>query len=240
LLSCDHVTASYGRIRACRDATFDVGHGEVLALLGPNGAGKSSLAKALCGFVRSTGSIAWDGTEISQASPAQRAQNGIAYVPEGRGLFGPMSVRENIDMARRLGKDEFAERRELAMELFPRLAERLDQKASMLSGGEQQMLAIGRAICTAPQLLILDEPTQGLAPAVLILVARALKRLQESGMSILLIEQNHAFAAGLADRFVLMQGGAITAGGNSDEMADREAFRTQYLSGTTTHPKGQS
>lgn len=228
-LGCVDVSARYGRITVCRDVTFEVRPGEILALLGPNGAGKSSLAGALTGLVAATGEVTVDGKRIDGLLTAARAASGIAFVPEHRGLFTSMTVQENLDLALRLAGDDGPARIHAALELFPRLAERRTQRAGSMSGGEQQMLAIARAMATGPSVLVLDEPTQGLAPRVYAMVADALTHLRDQGLSILLIEQNHAFASRFADRYVLMNSGRIVGQGDKDRLLDRESVLSAYL-----------
>lgn len=229
-LRCVDVTARYGRIVACRGVSLDVYPAEILSLIGPNGAGKSSLARALAGLIRSTGEIHLNDRRIDGLAAHRRAWHGLAFVPEDRALFPDLTVQENLQLAGRLARGAYARQFDIALDLFPRLRERLAQRAGMLSGGEQQMLAIARALITAPQVLVLDEPTQGLAPTVRGLVADALIRLKDAGQAILLIEQNHAFATRVADRFVLMRSGGVESRGTRDDLVDRESMRAAYLS----------
>jgi len=223
-LSVKNLRARYGRIEVCRDIEFQVGPGEYLVILGMNGAGKSSLLGALAGAVDATGSIALAGQPIDPLPARKRARRGLAFVPEGRrNLFPALSVEDNLRLALRLlPPPERTAMREQLHALFPVLAARRSQLGGLLSGGEQQMLALAVAIARRPQVLLLDEPSQGLAPAVLDQIADAIHRLRPLGLAIVLAEQNHRFAALLADRFLSLRAGEIAGGGTGQELLDRE------------------
>jgi branched-chain amino acid transport system ATP-binding protein len=228
-LTATSLSARYGRLQVCHNIDLSVGAGEYLIVLGANGAGKSSLLGALAGIVASSGGISLSGQRLDQASARVRAGSGLALVPEGRGnLFAPLTVDENLAIA--LRHLPGAERREMLSEvlaLFPILGERGAQPAGMLSGGEQQMLALAIALGRRPKAVLLDEPSQGLAPVVLDELIAAIGRLRSLGMALLIAEQNVRFAAALGDRFVLLRGGEIIHEGAPAELADRRgtAFR---------------
>jgi branched-chain amino acid transport system ATP-binding protein len=228
VLTCRDLSARYGRIVVTRDVSFDVRGGEVLAILGPNGAGKTSLLSSIAGLVRSSGHVILDGQRIDGLPAHTRARRGLAYVPEGRALFADMSVRENLAQGLRLADDPEAGH-DLALEMFPRLDERMNQIAGMLSGGEQQMLAIARAIVGQPRLLILDEPTQGLAPQVHKILVDGISHLRALGLGVLLVEQNHAFARLVADRFILIRSGEKVGEGSGEQLDNRDAIKAMYL-----------
>ena len=218
------LSARYSRIEVCHDISFEVGNGEFLAILGANGAGKSSLLGAVAGTVSAKGNILLAGRRIDQLSSHQRARAGIAFVPEGRrNLFGPLTVNENLQLGLRLSPaSRRGSIRDRIIELFPILGRRGKQLSGMLSGGEQQMLAMAVAVAREPSLLLLDEPSQGLAPIVLEEIALAIKRLRAFGLTLLLAEQNHQFASGLADRFIALQGGEIVDAGDKAALESRE------------------
>lgn len=231
-LDVEALSAQYGRIRVVRDFSEQLVAGEVLAVLGPNGAGKSSLLGAIAGIVAGSGRVTVNGHEVGDLPSYRRVRAGLALVPEVRGnLFSTLTVRQNLSVPR-VGADGSGSREEridLVLTLFPRLNQMLDRTCSALSGGEQQMVAIGMALMADPVALMLDEPSQGLAPAVLLDVAAAVRRLAETGISIMVTEQNHAFAADMADRYLVLGGGAITGRGTAADLSDREALAAAYL-----------
>jgi branched-chain amino acid transport system ATP-binding protein len=230
-LACESVSARYGRIEVCRNISLTVAEREVVTVLGPNGAGKSSLLGALAGQVRGGGTVRVSGNRIDRLPAHRRAAAGLALVPEGRGnCFGSLSVRENLLLGARLAaRDDRETVHAEVLDLFPGLQSRLSQPASALSGGEQQMLAIGMALAGRPRLLALDEPSQGLAPTILRDLARLFVLLRERGIGLLIAEQNHAFAAAMADRFVVIVGGQLVAEGTRDELR-RDVVAAAYLS----------
>jgi branched-chain amino acid transport system ATP-binding protein len=228
---CDlHV--SYGPIDAVRGVSFSVERGDVVAIVGPNGAGKSSTLQAIQGLVRSrSGVVRWRGGDITGWVPERRARAGIAFVPESRGVFGTLSIGENLSLAG-CALDagvEVAERVELALRHFPALADRLTERAAVLSGGERQQLAIGRALVAAPELLVLDEPSLGLAPVVLDRLFASLATLRDEGRTILLVEQNVARAVKLADHVFSLRGGEIERLSRPDELLRDPSFRVAHL-----------
>ena len=236
-LHVEHLSARYGRIEVCRDVSFDAADGEFLVVLGPNGAGKSSLLGAIAGVVAGGGDIRIGGEMLQRKLARQRAGMGLALVPEGRrNLFSPLTVEENLQLGLRLLPA--AERQAMQASLhsmFPILSERPRQPAGLLSGGEQQMLAIAVAIARRPSVLLLDEPSQGLAPVILDLLVEAISALRAIGLTVVLAEQNHRFASRLADRYVVLQGGDIVGGGTGAELANHERAADALLSRSGVH-----
>ena len=230
MLTIESLEVTYGSIRAVARLDVTLGKGRVAALLGANGAGKSSTMKAVGGLLRpSGGRVVFDGADIT-GMPAHRvARRGLALVPEGRMVVGCLTVQENLDLS---AYARGRRRRALAddvYDLFPRLAERRRQTAALMSGGEQQMLAIGRALMTAPSLLLLDEPSMGLSPALVDTVFGAISEIRSAGMTMLLVEQNAALAFPLADHACLIQRGAIVAEGAPDELERDPATIARHL-----------
>ncbi|MEO5723860.1 MAG: ABC transporter ATP-binding protein [Ilumatobacteraceae bacterium] len=222
--------ASYGPMKVLHGVSFNVGDGQVTALLGPNGAGKTTALRAICGTVRSSGTIELDGEVLAQRSATRMARLGVAHVPEGRGTFGEFTVLENLRLGGYSRKDSLDESIEQVFDWFPRLRERMTQVAGSLSGGEQQMLAIARALLLRPRLLLLDEPSQGLAPTVTADVYRILRDLQQSlGTTILVVEQNARAALRLADQAFVLESGRLVLGGPASEIAADESVRRSYL-----------
>ena len=212
VLEVEALSARYGHVEALRPVDLFVGDGELVAVLGPNGAGKSTMLRALMGQVATEGAVRFRGNAVPR-NPVGAAAMGLVLVPEGRGIFGPMSVAENLELGAYLlnDKGEFARRHERVLSLFPRLKERLSQTAGSLSGGEQQMLAVGRALMSAPKLLLLDEPSLGLAPKVVEEILEKLGVLNREGLPIILVEQNAPLALKLANRANVMSVGRIAA-----------------------------
>ncbi len=232
LLHVHALTARYGAVEALHPTNLLVKPGELVAVLGPNGAGKSSLLRAVMGLVAGEGSVRFNGTELPRSDPRAVAARGVILVPEGRGIFGPMSVRENLDLgAYLLGNDraEIARRLQRVFDLFPRLKDRQSQIAGSLSGGEQQMLAIGRALMAGPKMLLLDEPSLGLAPRLAAEILATLGRLNEQGLGILLVEQKAPLALKLAKRAYLLAVGRIVAEVTPDQIASPAALAQYYL-----------
>ncbi|MFL5392402.1 MAG: ABC transporter ATP-binding protein [Myxococcales bacterium] len=221
------VNAFYGDSHALHDVSFCLREGSVLALLGRNGAGKTTCIHSIIGFLPiRTGEIRFFGEPISSLPPEAIARKGIGLVPQGRRIFASLTVRENLIVGARPGAAwSLAE----VLKTFPRLSERQGQTAGSLSGGEQQMLAIGRALMTNPRVLLLDEPSEGLAPAIVHEVGRILARLRASGLSILLVEQNTKLALGLADEVVTLNSGRVAYDGPCEKIRHDESFLTQQL-----------
>jgi branched-chain amino acid transport system ATP-binding protein len=230
LLSVDDVEVRYGAIAALKGITFTGGEGEIVALLGTNGAGKTTTQKTVSGMMRpAAGSITFDGKRID-GIPAHTLINlGICHVPEGRHVFPRMTVAENLDMGAYRFKTIDRADLDRVIELFPRLGERMKQQAGTLSGGEQQMLAIGRALMGKPRLLLLDEPSMGLAPMVVSQIFEILREINQSGVTVLLVEQNAAQALGLAHRGYVLETGEIVLEGTGQELLADDRVRAAYL-----------
>jgi branched-chain amino acid transport system ATP-binding protein len=214
MLEVQGLSARYGHVEALRLVDLHVDDGELVAVLGPNGAGKSTLMRALLGLVPTQGRVRFCGADVPRRNPVAAAACGLVLVPEGRGIFGPMTVAENLELGAYLLKGnraEFARRHERVLSLFPRLKERLSQVSGSLSGGEQQMLAIGRALMAEPKILLLDEPSLGLAPRVVEEILEKLGELNRNGLPIVLVEQKAPLALKLARRAYLMSVGSIAA-----------------------------
>jgi branched-chain amino acid transport system ATP-binding protein len=226
------LVAGYGSIRVLHGVDFEVGAGAIVALLGANGAGKTTILRVLSGLLPGRGRIELDGKDVSHASPAARARFGIAQIPQGRGTFVDFSVEENLA----LGAYQIRSRQKVREDMqrwygiFPRLAERRRQLAGSLSGGEQQMLAIARALMARPRILMCDEPSLGLAPAVTRELFALLERLnRETGMAILLVEQNANLALRIAKRAYVLEHGEIALAGEASELRDNPLIRRAYL-----------
>ena len=216
--------AGYGRIEVCRAIDLELADGEFLAVLGANGAGKSTLLGAVAGAVASRGVIELNGKSLAGLAARERARSGLALVPEGRrNLFSPLTVKENLQLGLRLlAATERARTQDDLFAMFPILAARRTQIAGLLSGGEQQMLALAVALARKPSVLLLDEPSQGLAPLVLQSLVQQIGALRSTGVAIVLAEQNHRFAAQLCGRYVVLASGEIAGGGSRDELQDAE------------------
>ncbi len=228
LLELREVHARYGPIRALHGVSLTVDEGEVVALLGANGAGKTTTLRSVSSMVRTSGEIVFDGRQITRRSPELVARLGIAHVPEGRGLFPELTVWENLRMgARGRLADSEAER---VIHAFPWIERRRDQHAATLSGGEQQMLALARALVSKPRLLMLDEPSLGLAPTIVRELFGVVRRLnEEQGLTVLVVEQNATIALELAARAYVLEVGKVAVEGTSDELERHEAVRKSYL-----------
>jgi branched-chain amino acid transport system ATP-binding protein len=230
VLSASDLYVSYGKVQALRGVDLAVSAGEVVAVIGPNGAGKSTLANAVSGFTGYEGSVEFRGSSVADRSPEELVGEGLIHCTESRDLFGFMSVRDNLELgAYRRG--DVGERLAFVYELFPRLEERADQRANTMSGGEQQMLAIGRALMSDPECLVLDEPTLGLAPVVLEDISEGIDVIREEGVTVLLCEQNVTFALEHADAIHLLENGEFVRTGKPDEIRDDDYVRDSYLGG---------
>ncbi len=230
VLVCKDVSARYGRIEVCRSIDLAVGPGELVAVLGPNGAGKSSFLGSLCGVVQGQGIIQLDGRDITGQPAHIRAKSGLALVPEIRGNICPaLSVEENLSLGLRLVHSDRAGALDRVFALFPILKERLQAPAGMLSGGEQQMLAIGMAAARRPRVLLLDEPTQGLAPSIHDILRNTIAQLRSEGLAILVAEQNVPFVASIADRFVMLVDGRIVMSGGPAELRQHHTIFARFL-----------
>jgi branched-chain amino acid transport system ATP-binding protein len=230
LLKIENLEVRYGRTEAVKGISFVVPDSSIVALIGANGAGKTSTLNAITGLVPARGQASKDGTILTNLTTDNVVRCGVAQVAQGRQLFSQMSVRENLELGGFLRKPAENHRRirEL-MDRFPLLAARADQAAGTLSGGEQQIVAICRALMSEPQILLIDEPCLGLAPIVIRKVAAILRDLHRAGMTILLAEQNAPFATRLADRLILLENGRISAEGTPDEIMGQEDIRRSYL-----------
>jgi branched-chain amino acid transport system ATP-binding protein len=230
LLRAEGIRVAYGGLRAVNDVDLVVHAGECTVLLGPNGAGKTSLMNALAGVVTPVaGEITFHGKSIRKLRTEQRVASGICLVPEGRRLFAPLTVAENLALGRASRRNKhFGQSVELVRETFPVLAERWNQLAATLSGGEQQMLAIGRALVTAPELLILDEPSTGLAPKIVAEVYRRLAAIRGQGITLLIVEQNIS-ALELATRVEILRNGSIVSAGPPENYRDADVLADHYL-----------
>ena len=234
LLSLSGVSTFYGAIQALRDVSLEVNDGEIVTLIGANGAGKSTLMMTVCGSPRArSGSIVYDGQDITALPTHLIMRRRIAQAPEGRRIFGRMTVRENLVMGAEVaGQTDIVPLLDQVCDLFPRLRERLAQRGGTLSGGEQQMLAIGRALMAKPRLLLLDEPSLGLAPLVVRQIFTAIRTLnRETGLTVLLVEQNAHQALRLAHRGYVLVNGIITMAGTGAELLGRPEIRAAYLEG---------
>jgi branched-chain amino acid transport system ATP-binding protein len=234
LLEVRDLRVNYGGIHAIKDITLHIAQGELVALIGSNGAGKTTTLKTLAGLLTpADGQIYYDGKSLKNIVAHQRAAMGIALVPEGRGVFARMTVAENLLMGAysRSAKNEIATDLARMYELFPRLGERKDQLAGTLSGGEQQMVAMARALMSRPRLLMLDEPSMGLAPLMVQKIFATIRDVAALGMSILLVEQNAKLALEVAQRGYVMESGAITLSGAAGELLGSDAVQRAYLGG---------
>ena len=235
MLEVTALSAGYGAADVLHELSFTVARASFVALIGANGAGKSTTMKALAGLLRPLqGKVRFEGDGIERLSAAQIVRRGMALVPEGRRVFGPLSVRENLQMGAftRLFprvQGQIGERLEFVLETFPRLRERLDQAAGTLSGGEQQMLAIGRALMSEPRLLLLDEPSMGLAPVIVEQVFAILSTLQQTGLTVLVSEQNASIALAHADRGYVIESGCIVMADSAAALRGNDKVREAYL-----------
>lgn len=231
LLQVENLEVFYGAIHALKGVSFEVRAGEIVALIGANGAGKTTTLRALSGLVEAKGLINFKGKDLIQVPTYQRVTLGIAQSPEGRGVFPQMSVRENLEMGAYSRKDkaQIIKDFDMCLDLFPRLKERLWQMAGTLSGGEQQMLAISRALMCKPELLLLDEPSLGLAPIIVAQIFEIVKKLNQEGMTILLVEQNARMALKISHRAYVLETGRIVMQDSSQNLLNNDEVRKSYL-----------
>lgn len=232
MLSVRDLVVSYGAVRALHGISIEVGKGEVVTLIGSNGAGKSTTLRAVSGLVRPvSGSVEFEGRPIHRVPPHEIVRLGLSHCPEGRGIFANMSVDENLELGAYTRSDAAGIKadRERALGLFPRLRERLSQNAGTLSGGEQQMLAIARALLARPKLLLLDEPSLGLAPQIVKLIFQIVQQIAKDGTTILLVEQNAHMALGVADVGHVLEVGTLVTSGPAKQLAADDAIRKAYL-----------
>jgi branched-chain amino acid transport system ATP-binding protein len=232
LLEVENLKVSYGGIQAVKGIDFNVAHGELVALIGSNGAGKTTTLKALAGLLHAaTGKLHYAGKSLHNIPAHQRVRDGLVLVPEGRGIFARLSVEENLQMGAytRNNKAEIAQDMHRIYELFPRLAERREQVAGTLSGGEQQMAAMGRAMMSRPKLLMLDEPSMGLAPMMVAKIFETIRDISAQGISILLVEQNARLALEIAQRGYVLESGLVTLSGNAVNLLGSDEVQRAYL-----------
>ena len=235
MLAVSDVRTNYGPIQALKGVSLEVKRGEVVAVIGPNGAGKSTLLKTICGVLApGAGQVVYEGTRIEGKEPAVLCSRGLVLVPEGRGIFARMSVYENLLLGvynRRASSADIARDIEGVLTRFPVLAERRNKPASVLSGGEQQMLAVGRALVAKPKLLLMDEPSLGLAPLLVQHVFDIILELQEEGLTILLVEQNAKQALQVADRAYVLETGRVVFSGDAEDLLLSQEVQKAYLGG---------
>lgn len=234
MLKVNNLQVNYGMINAVRDVSFEVNQGEIVTLIGANGAGKSTILRTISGLVNSSGgSIEYEGIDITKHSPKNIVKEGISQVPEGRHVFKGLSVKENLELGAflRNDHDNIAQDLENVYSRFPVLRERLKQDASTLSGGEQQMLAMGRALMSKPRLLLLDEPSMGLAPIFIKEIFNIIVDIQKQGTTVLLIEQNANMALQIANRGYVLETGRIVLSGSGEELLESDEVQKAYLGG---------
>ncbi len=234
LLKVDNLVVNYGYIQALRDVSLEIEENEIITLIGGNGAGKSSTLMAISNLVKkSSGTVVFDGKDISRMDPDKIVSLGIAHVPEGRNIFKKLSVEENLLIGtitnKKISKKEITERVEEMFEIFPRLKERRKKSGGSLSGGEQQMLAIARGLMLKPRLLMMDEPSLGLAPIIVEEIFELMEDVKKTGMTILLIEQNAMLALNVADRGYVLQNGEIVLTGTGKELLENPEVKKAYL-----------
>ncbi|MFH0297596.1 ABC transporter ATP-binding protein [Bradyrhizobium sp. 31Argb] len=232
MLDVTDLNVSYGKQKVLRGISFELRQGEVVTLIGPNAAGKSTTLRTLAGLKRSdSGKIAFDGGDMASISTAERVKCGLVLVPEGRQIFPRMSVHENLLMGayHRSDRDHVEDDIERIFSMFPRLRERSTQRAGSMSGGEQQMLAIGRGLMSRPKLMLLDEPTLGLAPIIIEELGQIIRNLAKEGLAILLAEQNAVMALGCADRAYVLQSGDIVTSGDAKRLSEAPEVKQMYL-----------
>ena len=232
LLELNNVHSYYGHIHALKGISLHVNEGEIVTLIGSNGAGKSTSLRTISGIIHAReGKVTFDGKDITHVDPHQIVKMGLGHVPEGRGIFPKLTVQENLDMGTYTVNDakSIKDRMEIVYETFPRLKERITQYGGTLSGGEQQMLAIGRGLMLNPRILMLDEPSMGLAPVLVDLIFDTIKKLNEQGTTILLVEQNALMALSIAHRGYVLQTGAIALTDDASKLKQNEMVQKTYL-----------
>ena len=229
LLELEDVHARYGQVRALHGVSMTVGEGEIVALLGANGAGKTTTLRSISGMVSRSGNLVFDGRPLAR-SPEGVARRGITHVPEGRGIFGELTVWENLRLGAYVRRGSIDDDIRRVSEYFPWIATRLDQHAGTLSGGEQQMLALARALMSHPRMLLLDEPSLGLAPLIVAEIFRIVRELNDrEGLTVLVVEQNARIALDVAHRATVLEVGRVAVQGGADELRANESVRRSYL-----------
>ncbi|MBU3160225.1 ABC transporter ATP-binding protein [Clostridium frigoris] len=232
MLKIDELNVNYGAIHALHDISLHVKEGEIVTLIGANGAGKTSILRAISGLIPiKSGSVLFEGKPIHNTAAYKLSKLGIAHVPEGRRIFANMSVMENLELGAYIRKDksDVAKDYEMVFDKFPRLKERIKQMAGTLSGGEQQMLAMGRALMVRPRILLLDEPSMGLAPLVVRNIFSIIEEINKSGTTVLLVEQNAHMALSIAHKAYVLETGKIVLEGSAKELLTNDAIRSAYL-----------
>ena len=230
LLELRNLSAFYGKAQALSNVSLHVDPGETIAIVGANGAGKSTLLDSIMGLVRNTGEILLDGQIVTGKKSTHMVRQGIGYAPERFNLFPHMSVRDNLMVGAFTARDDIERNLDAVHKLFPRLAEREDQETSTQSGGERQMVSLGRAMMTSPRILLVDEPTIGLAPKVCLEIAEVLRRLSaEMGLTVIVTEQNANFALSLAQRLYVLESGHVTASGTAEELSKDDTLAKSYF-----------
>lgn len=232
LLEIKDLEVNYGVIKAIKGVSFDVNEGEIIALIGANGAGKTTILHTITGLIQAKkGSIVFDGKELTKTPPHKIVSMGMAHVPEGRRIFQQLSVLENLKLGAytRKDKSEIASTLKMVYERFPRLEERKNQVAGTLLGGEQQMLAMGRALMSKPRIILMDEPSMGLSPLLVSEIFDIIKVINESGTTVLLVEQNAKKALSIADRAYVLETGKITLSGDAKDLINDESVKKAYL-----------
>lgn len=234
MLRVENLAVNYGMINAVRGVNFEVNQGEIVSLIGANGAGKSTILRTVSGLIKpASGTLTYEGQNITKTNAQKIVQLGISHVPEGRHVFKGLSVRENLEMGAflRKGRTNIEEDIQAVYDRFPVLGERQKQDASTLSGGEQQMLAMGRALMSKPKLLLLDEPSMGLAPIFIQEIFNIIQQIQAQGTTVLLIEQNAKMALSIASRGYVLETGKIVLSGTGQELLESDAVQKAYLGG---------
>jgi branched-chain amino acid transport system ATP-binding protein len=234
MLKVDNINVFYGNIQALKGVSLDINEGEIVTLIGANGAGKSTLLKTISGLLKpKNGDILYQGQSIAGKAAQTIVKQGISHVPEGRRIFANLTVEENLELGAFLRKDKNGIREDIekVYQQFPRLLERRKQLAGTLSGGEQQMLAIGRALMARPRLLLLDEPSMGLAPLLVKSIFRIIEEINATGTTILLVEQNANMALSIADRAYVIESGRVVLSGSAEELTASEQVKMAYLGG---------
>ena len=231
MIKVNGLHAGYDLVKVLRDVTIEIGNGEIVAVLGSNGVGKTTLNNTLSGLIKPTsGEIYFDDVLISGRNPVEIVEMGLIHVPEGRKLFPNLSVKENLELGSyRRGKLNRATNLERVMEIFPKLKERISQTAGTLSGGEQQMVAIGRGLMGDPRVLLLDEPSLGLSPLLVEQMFTLIKQINDDGLSIILVEQNVIQSLAIADRAYVLEGGTVSLSGRADELQENGNLKKSYL-----------
>ena len=231
MISIRNLDAGYGSVSVLRDVSMEIGEGEIVAVLGSNGVGKTTLNNTLSGLIRpSAGEVTFEGSVISGLPPAEIVERGLIHVPEGRKLFPNLSVRDNLELGSyKRGRANRSENLDKVLEVFPKLSERIEQLAGTLSGGEQQMVAIGRGLMSEPKVLLLDEPSLGLSPLLVEQMFALIKQINDTGLSLILVEQNVIQSLSIADRAYVIEEGSVTLSGSAAELCENSDLKKSYL-----------